>query len=95
MNKIFLHKCTWLLVFFLNLHLLLAQNQDRKFVDASVEKETLKVQTNDGVYYFKFYTPNVIETSFVPNTEKYNPASHAIVQEVEAVETAFAKEMNR
>ncbi|WP_075344262.1 TIM-barrel domain-containing protein [Tenacibaculum agarivorans] len=57
-----------------------AQNENRKFIKASFQDgEFLEVKTNDGVYMFNFYSPEIVETKFVPKGETYKSASHALV----------------
>ena len=58
-----------------------AQNADRKFVSLAQKSAVIEVKTNDGQYQFKAYSPEIMETSFVPNGETFNPDSHAVVLE--------------
>ena len=39
----------------------------------------LEVYTSDGKYIFKPYTIKIMETSFIPEGETFNPKSHAVV----------------
>ena len=59
--------------------LVVAQNPDRQFLTSSVTDNVVKVETNDGYYLFKLLSDKIIETSFVPAGELYNPVSHAVV----------------
>lgn len=67
-----------------------AQNSNRLF-EAIIEKENhVSVKVNDGEYRIKFYSPEIVETSFIPNDEVFNEVSHAVVLQKEAVETVVS-----
>ncbi|HEU0136731.1 MAG TPA: TIM-barrel domain-containing protein, partial [Flavobacterium sp.] len=56
-----------------------AQNVTRKYVAVDMQDNILKVTTSDGSYRIQFYTDEIVETTFIPKGEKYNPESHAVV----------------
>ena len=57
----------------------IAQNVNRS-VESVVNKGSyLEITTNDGKYMFKPYSDKIIETSFIPKGQSFNPASHAVV----------------
>jgi alpha-glucosidase (family GH31 glycosyl hydrolase) len=56
-----------------------AQNSERKYKSHELKSEHLVVKTNDGQYLIKFYDANIVETSFIPAGESFNPESHAVV----------------
>ena len=56
-----------------------AQNPNRIFKNYKKGKNTLEVITSDGTYIFKPYSNQIIETTFLPNGENFNPNSHAVV----------------
>ncbi|WP_291116525.1 TIM-barrel domain-containing protein [Flavobacterium sp. UBA6135] len=56
-----------------------AQNANRKYISHQLNENVLEVKTSDGTYFIQSYTDKIIETSFVPNGEKFNPNSHAVV----------------
>lgn len=57
-----------------------AQNKDRKFISAVLnDNSSVAVVVSDGVYTITAYSSEIIETTFVPNGEVYNPKSHAVV----------------
>ncbi|WP_243694613.1 glycoside hydrolase family 31 protein [Flavobacterium psychrotolerans] len=58
-----------------------AQNVNRKFENYKETNNTLEVKTSDGLYVIKPYTGKIVETSFIPNGETFNPISHAVVLE--------------
>jgi alpha-glucosidase (family GH31 glycosyl hydrolase) len=39
----------------------------------------LEIKTSDGTYFIQSYTDKIIETTFVPNGQKFNSNSHAVV----------------
>jgi len=63
----------------------IAQNIDRTYVSLSNKNTHIEIKTNDGFYYIKPYSNKIIETSFVPNGEKFNEISHAVVLKPENV----------
>jgi len=63
-----------------------AQNADRKYVSITQKKSIVEIKTNDGAYQIKPYSTKIIETSFIPKGEVYNPNSYAVVLEPEKVE---------
>ena len=56
-----------------------AQNPDRKYQAHKVEGNVITVSTSDGAYRFMPFTNEIMETSFIPKGEKYNPESYAVV----------------
>jgi len=63
-----------------------AQNADRKYVSITQKDSIVELKTNDGYYQIKPYSTKIIETSFIPNGEVYDPNSYAVVLEPENVE---------
>ncbi|QED39032.1 DUF4968 domain-containing protein [Antarcticibacterium arcticum] len=68
-----------MLLFFLIPLLGLSQNQDRKYSGHQVSGDTVFVKTSDGDYRIVYYTPQIVETSFIPTGENFNKKSHAVV----------------
>lgn len=62
-----------------------AQNANRKFVNYTFKKNLLEINTSDGKYLIKPYSNQIIETSFIPTGEVFNPNSHAVVLTPEKV----------
>jgi oligosaccharide 4-alpha-D-glucosyltransferase len=56
-----------------------AQNANRKYEKATLKDGVLTVNTSDGDYLIKIISEKIIETSFVPKGETFNPISHAVV----------------
>ncbi|HRE77491.1 MAG TPA: glycoside hydrolase family 31 protein [Flavobacterium sp.] len=56
-----------------------AQNVNRKYISHQLNENVLEVKTSDGMYFLQLYNDKIVETSFVPNGEKFNPNSHAVV----------------
>ncbi|WP_295753704.1 TIM-barrel domain-containing protein [Undibacterium sp.] len=57
----------------------LAQNAQRSMQSFADQGDHLEVLTNDGRYLIKPYSEKIIETSFIPNGERFKPESHAVV----------------
>src|SRR5471032_1867358 len=71
-----------------------AQNADRKFDSATRNGGQLEVHTSDGRYVIKPYSAGIVETTFVPNGEQIDPASHAVVLAPAAVRTTLTTKVN-
>ena len=56
-----------------------AQNANRKFENFKKTNNSLEVSTSDGTYIFKTYSDKIIETSFVPKGQSFDPNSHAVI----------------
>jgi len=56
-----------------------AQNAERQLQGHSLNRNTLELATNDGRYLIKPYSAHVVETTFIPAGERFDPASHAVV----------------
>ncbi|HEX8957920.1 MAG TPA: glycosyl hydrolase, partial [Burkholderiaceae bacterium] len=69
-----------------------AQAQARDFVSAQALADHLEIKTDDGTYRIKPYSEQVIETSFVPIGEQFDPHSHAVVEVPQGVKTGFKDE---
>ncbi|PKP17588.1 MAG: glycosyl hydrolase, partial [Bacteroidetes bacterium HGW-Bacteroidetes-23] len=56
-----------------------AQNVNRKYISHQLNENVLEIKTSDGMYFLQLYNDKIVETSFIPNGEKFNPNSHAVV----------------
>lgn len=56
-----------------------AQNANRKYVSHSWKNNVLEVKVSDGTYRIQPYSDKIIETTFVPTGETFNPKSEAVV----------------
>jgi len=56
-----------------------AQNSQRIFKSFTNRNTVVKITTNDGVYLIKPYSDKIVETSFIPLNETFNPKSQAVV----------------
>lgn len=57
-----------------------AQNADRKYLSHTWKNNILEIKVSDGSYLIKPYSDKIVETSFIPNGETFNPNSHAVVK---------------
>lgn len=71
-----------------------AQNANRKYLSHSWKNNILEVKTSDGSYLIKPYSDKIVETSFIPNGEGFNPNSHAVVKTAEKGWASFIKTEN-
>ncbi|MFM6946302.1 MAG: TIM-barrel domain-containing protein [Flavobacteriales bacterium] len=60
----------------------LAQNPNRQFISFNPSANGAEVQVSDGKYLIKFYSNNIIETTFIPlgKNENIEP-SHAVIMQ--------------
>lgn len=66
----------------------IAQNVNRT-IESFVDKGSyLEITTNDGKYLLKPYSDRIMETSFIPKGQHFNPASHAVVLAPSKVKTS-------
>lgn len=77
----------------LSLHLLSAQNEQRKFISSGFDKKGVTIQTSDGAYRITYYSKNIVETTFIPKGENNNENSHAVV--LEPREISFGSSENQ
>jgi oligosaccharide 4-alpha-D-glucosyltransferase len=56
-----------------------AQTIGREYKSFKKVNGTLEIQTSDGQYIIKAYSDKIVETSFIPKGEKFNPKSEAVV----------------
>ena len=56
-----------------------AQNANRKFESFKEINNALEINVSDGQYVLKTYSDKIIETTFLPKGETFNPVSHAVI----------------
>lgn len=56
-----------------------AQNTERIFKKFTKNDHYYLVEVNDGTYYIRFFTPEIVETNFVPTGEELQEKSEAVV----------------
>lgn len=56
-----------------------AQTNDREYKSFKKVNRSLEIKTTDGLYLIKPYSNKIIETSFVPKGETFNPISEAVI----------------
>ena len=56
-----------------------AQNANRKFESFKEVNNALEIKTSDGKYIIKAYSEKIVETTFIPKGEIFNPNSEAVV----------------
>ncbi|MGV8945563.1 MAG: TIM-barrel domain-containing protein [Lutibacter sp.] len=84
----------FLLFFVVGSSFLYAQNTDRKFVAIQQKNGLIELKTDDGYYRIQPYSTKIIETSFIPNGEVYNPNSDAVVLKPENIEIKITESEN-
>ncbi len=76
----------FIIFLFLGGHLL-SQNTYRLFKEATEKGNHLEIKVSDGIYRIEFYNPYIVETSFIPKGETFNPKSHAVILRPEIVKS--------
>jgi oligosaccharide 4-alpha-D-glucosyltransferase len=67
------------ILFFLISTFSFSQNANRKYESFKENDNALEINVSDGQYILKWYSDKIVETTFLPKGETYNPVSHAIV----------------
>jgi len=67
------------LIIFLASTVVFAQNSDRAFKSIEDKSNYIEITVSDGFYRIQKYSSKIIETTFIPNGETFNPDSHAVV----------------
>jgi alpha-glucosidase (family GH31 glycosyl hydrolase) len=52
---------------------------DREYMGWEAYEDHVTVRTDDGHYRFVAYSDHIIETSFIPDGEQFEPVSHAVI----------------
>ena len=81
------------LFFFLGSHVF-SQNTNRIFKSISENNNHLEIHVSDGKYLITFYNPYIVETSFIPSGEIFNPKSHAVVLNSKSINTELIETNN-
>ncbi|RAJ18182.1 TIM-barrel domain-containing protein [Olleya aquimaris] len=69
--------------------------QKREFINAGFQDgEFLSVKVNDGEYRIKFYTSEIIESTFIPIEEDLNRKSHAVILSPEYCDARYSVDEN-
>jgi alpha-glucosidase (family GH31 glycosyl hydrolase) len=68
-----------------------AQNANRNYLSHIWKNNLLEVKTSDGTYRIKAYSNKIVETSFIPNGEVFNPNSHAVIKTQEKINATVSK----
>ncbi len=56
-----------------------SQNPERAFISFSEDSNHFEIEVSDGIYRLIPYADAIVETTFIPNGETFNPYSHAVV----------------
>lgn len=80
-----------LLILLLITSISFAQNANRKYLSHTWKNNILEIKVSDGYYWIKPYSDKIIETSFVPSKETFDPNSHAVVTSPEKIKPNFKK----
>ena len=67
-----------------------AQNASRSYLSHTWKKNILEVKTNDGAYLIKYLSDKIVETSFIPKGETFNPNSEAVIKSQEKNKVKFS-----
>jgi oligosaccharide 4-alpha-D-glucosyltransferase len=66
-----------------------SQNPNRIYKSHNESNGVFSVQTNDGEYHFKFYSKDILETTFIPQDENEIIESHAVVLKPKNIKTVY------
>ncbi|GGG40147.1 TIM-barrel domain-containing protein [Bizionia arctica] len=68
---------------------------EREFVSLKETDSGLNINVSDGQYQIKFYSPEIIETTFIPEGEVFKNQSHAVVLKPKKLEIVSVAELNK
>lgn len=71
-----------------------AQNAERKFISTTNTDDGFSVEVSDGIYNFKFINQKIVETTFIPKGQVFNPISHAVILNDKIKNLTFLAEGN-
>ncbi len=71
-----------------------AQNAERKFIEIEKLSDGVSVTVSDGIYLINYLNNKIVETSFIPNGEKNNFKSQAVVLSTKLKNLAFKENKN-
>ncbi|TDU43002.1 oligosaccharide 4-alpha-D-glucosyltransferase [Gelidibacter sediminis] len=77
------------LTFLLSITLGYSQNPNRIFESITYKNNVLEIRVNDGIYKITPFSEHIIENTFIPAGEVYNPNSHAVVLEPKPIKAKF------
>lgn len=81
-----MRKVLFLLLFVFTAQPTLSQSVDRVFESMEKKGNHFEIYVSDGTYRLQFYTPNIIEASFIPEGEVFEEESHAVVMDPRQVD---------
>ncbi|MBM6500251.1 TIM-barrel domain-containing protein [Flavobacterium macrobrachii] len=87
-------KIVLIVLIFLITTLSFAQNANRKFIEIEKLSSGFSVRVSDGYYLVNFLNDKIIETSFIPNGEKNNYTSEAVVLKTKLKDISFKENIN-
>jgi alpha-glucosidase len=68
--------------------------KERTFVDATWTNNQLEVNVSDGTYMIHWFTPEIVETTFMPTGETALSKSHAVVLQSKKPKVHFSEDIN-
>lgn len=68
-----------------------SQNSSRIFQKITHQKNSTEIMVTDGVYKIKFYTPEIVETAFIPTGQTLKTESHAVILQPADVRQNFSE----
>ncbi|PAU92638.1 glycosyl hydrolase [Aliifodinibius salipaludis] len=86
-----MRKVLFLLLLVFNVQSALSQSVDREFKGISEKENHYEIHVSDGTYRLVFYSSNIVETSFIPNNQKYKDESHAVVMDPQEVKVSVTQ----
>ena len=66
-----------------------SQNPNRNYLSHKIKDRHLEIFTSDGIYVFKPFSNQIIETAFIPNGEVFDTHSWSVVMKPQKVEISF------
>lgn len=85
---------TYFFLFLLSYNNLYSTDTVRTYKQHRLSANTLEVEVSDGKYLIRPYSSHIIETSFIPSGEAFNPESHAVILEPQQIDFLLNEDEN-
>ncbi|PWG04970.1 TIM-barrel domain-containing protein [Polaribacter aquimarinus] len=84
-----------LFYFLFAIQISLSQNEFRFLKNLEQDGNKITIIVNDGKYLIKYYSPQIVETTFIPQNQNFKDASHAVVLQPKKVDLVLHTSENR
>ena len=72
-----------------------AQNKSRYLENVEKKENKVTIIVNDGEYHITYFTPKIVQTTFIPKVQDFKEQSHAVVLNPEKIKLIAQSSTNR